>query len=63
MPSAPRDGALKELVTELTIENHQRGWGRPRMRYSASEKLENIRPVEESRLPVKCTFKKLGLSW
>jgi transposase-like protein len=40
---------LKELAADLTLENrllkteHARGWGRPRMRYSASEKLKIIR--------------------
>ena len=32
------------------------------MRYPASEKLEIIRLVEESRLPVKRTLEKLGVS-
>ena len=41
-------GALKECVADLTLENrllkkkHSRGWGRRRMRYPASEKLEII---------------------
>ncbi|MFN7190658.1 MAG: IS3 family transposase [Rhodospirillales bacterium] len=59
--------ALKELVADLTIENrllkkYLRGWGRPRMRYPASEKLEIIRLVEESKLSVKRTLEKLGVS-
>ena len=31
------------------------------MRYPASEKLEIIRLVEQSHLPVKCTLEKLGI--
>ena len=47
---------LREVVAEQTLElrllkkMHDRRWGRPRMRYSASEKLEIIRLVEESHL-------------
>jgi len=43
-----------ELVADLALENrllkkkHDRGWGRRRMRYPASEKLEIIRLVERS---------------
>ena len=44
---------LKEVVAEQTLELRFSkkacwGWGRPRMRYPASEKLEIIRLVEES---------------
>jgi hypothetical protein len=40
--------ALKELVADLALENRllkkdERGWGRPRLRYAAAEKLEIIR--------------------
>jgi transposase-like protein len=58
---------LKELVAELSLENrllkkkHDRGWGRRRMRYPASEKLEIIRLVEKSHLPVQRTLDKLGI--
>ena len=57
---------LKECVADLTIENrllkkHDRGWGRRRMRYPASEKLEIIRLVEQSHLPAKRTLDKLGI--
>jgi len=37
-------------------EKHDRGWGRPRMRYPASEKLEIIRLIDGSPLPVKRTL-------
>ncbi|MEM7667467.1 MAG: IS3 family transposase [Pseudomonadota bacterium] len=59
--------ALKEAVADLTLENrllkkkHARGWGRRRMRYPASEKLEIIRLVEQSHLSVKRTLGKLGI--
>ena len=33
------------------------------MRYVASEKLEIIRLVEQSHLPVRETLEKLGVSW
>jgi transposase-like protein len=49
---------LKEVVAELTSKivcskKRDGGWGGCRMRYSASEKLEIIRLVEESALPVR----------
>ncbi|RKF20708.1 IS3 family transposase [Altericroceibacterium spongiae] len=58
---------LKECVADLTIENrllkkHDRGWGRRRMRYPASEKLEIIRIVEQSHLPAKRTLDGLGIA-
>ncbi|MBK8841014.1 MAG: IS3 family transposase [Hyphomonadaceae bacterium] len=59
---------LKEVLAETLLENrllkkkHDRGWGRPRMRYPASEKLEIIRLVEQSHLPVKRTLEMLGVS-
>src|SRR5437660_6187404 len=37
------------------------GWGGRHMRYSASEKLEIIRLVEESALPVRRTLEKVGI--
>jgi hypothetical protein len=52
---------LKEVVAEQALETaaaqkkHDRAWGRRRMRYPASEKLEIIRIVEQSHLPVKQT--------
>ncbi|NQY62084.1 IS3 family transposase [Cognatishimia sp.] len=58
---------LKEVVAEQTLElrllkkKHARGWGRPRMRYAASEKLEIIRLVEESQLSARRTLAKLGI--
>src|SRR3984893_11243126 len=60
--------ALKEVVAELMLENrllkkkHDRGWGRRRMRYAAAEKLEIIRLVEQSPLPVRHTLAKLGIA-
>ncbi|WP_163117276.1 helix-turn-helix domain-containing protein, partial [Acinetobacter baumannii] len=38
-----------------------RGWGRRRMRYPASEKLEIIRIVEQSHLPARRTLEQLGI--
>ena len=59
--------ALKEVVAELTLENRllkkkrDGGWGGRHMRYPASEKLEIIRLVEESALPVRRTLEKVGI--
>jgi len=64
--------ALKEAVADLTLENRSgltvmqaspagSRWGRPQMRYPASEKLEIIRLVEQSHLPAKQTLAKLGI--
>ena len=59
--------ALKEVVAELTArepaaqKKHDRGWGGRRMRYPAAEKLEIIRLVEQSPLPVRHTLAKLGI--
>ena len=58
---------LKEVVAEQTLElrlaqkKHDEGWGRPRMRYPASEKLEIIRLVEGSHLSARQTLAKLGM--
>jgi transposase-like protein len=58
---------LKEALANLTLENrllkkkHDRGWGRRRMRYPATEKLEIIRLVEQSHLPVRQPLDKLGI--
>ena len=57
---------LKEVVAEQTLElrilkKHDRGWGRSRMRYPASEKLEIIKLVEGSHLSARQTLSKLGL--
>jgi len=58
---------LKEVVAEQTLElrllkkKHDRGWGRRRMKYPASEKLEIIRLVEHSHLPIKQTLDKLTM--
>ncbi|AGT11035.1 hypothetical protein JCM7686_pAMI4p349 (plasmid) [Paracoccus aminophilus JCM 7686] len=58
--------ALKECVADLTLETaclkkHDREWGRRRMRYPASEKLEIIRIVEPSHLPAKLTLDQIGI--
>src|SRR5690606_29392265 len=47
--------------TAAAQKKHDRGWGRPRMRYPASEKLEIIRLVEQSALGVRQTLDKLGI--
>ncbi|MAO00611.1 MAG: IS3 family transposase [Roseovarius sp.] len=58
---------LKEVVAEQALElrllkkKHDRGWGRRRMRYPASEKLEIIQLVEQSHLPTRRTLDKLGI--
>ncbi|WP_394889531.1 IS3 family transposase [Mesorhizobium sp. AaZ16] len=58
---------LKEVVAEQALElrilkkKHDRGWGRRRMRYPASEKLEIIRLVEQSHLSARRTLQKLGI--
>ena len=59
--------ALKEVVAELTLENRLLkksvigGWGGRGMRYPASEKLEIIRLVEQSHLPVRRTLEQIGI--
>ncbi|WP_319498760.1 IS3 family transposase [uncultured Cohaesibacter sp.] len=58
---------LKEVVAEQTLElrllkkKHAGRWGRRRMRYPATEKLEIIRLVEQSHQPVKRTLEQLGI--
>ncbi|HML45039.1 MAG TPA: IS3 family transposase [Hyphomicrobium zavarzinii] len=58
---------LKEALAEVTLENRllkkkrDRGWGGRRMRYLASEKLDIIRTVETSHLPVRRTLDKIGI--
>ena len=47
--------------TASAQKKHDRGWGRRGMRYPASEKLEIIRLVEQSHLPVRRTLDKLGI--
>ena len=42
-------------------KKHARGWGGRRMRYPAGEKLEILRTVEASPLPVKRTLRQLGI--
>jgi hypothetical protein len=43
-------------------KKHDRGWGRRGMRYPASEKVEIIRLVEQSSLPVRRTLDQIGVS-
>ena len=51
--SAPEGGGGRADAGEPAAQKkHDRGWGRRRMRYPASEKLEIIRLVEQSHLPV-----------
>ncbi|MGB8332523.1 MAG: IS3 family transposase [Polyangiales bacterium] len=58
---------LKEVVAEQALDlrllkkKHDRGWGRRGMRYPAPEKLEIIRLVEQSHLPVRRTLEKLSI--
>ena len=57
---------LKEVVADLprkptAQKKHDRGWGRRGMRYSASDKIEIIRLVEQSHLPARRTLEKLGI--
>ena len=57
---------LKETVAELLMEDrllkkHDRGWGGWYKRYSASEKFEIIRLVEQSNLSVRQTMLRLGI--
>ena len=76
-PARPRRREVKDLRGEMrgpegagrrsdprepaAQKKHDRGWGRRRMRYPASEKLEIIRLVERSHLPVRRTLDKLGI--
>ncbi|MEJ6596039.1 IS3 family transposase [Parasphingorhabdus sp.] len=59
---------LKEVVAEQMLEmrllkkKHDRGWGRRRMRYPATDKLEIIKLVERSHLPAKQTLDRLGIA-
>jgi transposase-like protein len=57
---------LEEAFAEQMPENglrkkRDREWGRRRMRYSASEKPEIIRLVEQSHLPVRRTLDERGI--
>src|ERR1700690_1180649 len=45
----------------IAQKKHDRGWGRRGMRYSASDKTEIIRLVEQSHLPTRRTLEKLGI--
>jgi transposase-like protein len=57
---------LKAVVAEQALElrllkKHDRGWGRRGMRYPTPEKIEIIRLVEQSHLPVRRTLEKLDI--
>lgn len=60
-------GQLKEALAEALMENRllkkkrAGGWGGRYMRYTASEKLEIIRTVEQSSLGVKRTLTQIGI--
>src|SRR5210317_1196823 len=60
-PGPQRGGGRADPGASVTEKKHARGWGRPRMRYPATEKLEIIRLVERSHLPAKQTLDKLGI--
>lgn len=47
--------------TASTQKKHDRGWGRPRTRYPASEKVEIIRIVEQSSLSARRTLEQIGV--
>src|ERR1700747_3722574 len=53
MPDNAREPAAQK--------KYDRGWGRRRMRYAATETLEIIRLVEQSPLPMRHTLAKLGV--
>ena len=42
-------------------KKHDRGWGRRHMRYPASEKIEIIRLIEQSHLPVRRALAQIGI--
>jgi putative transposase len=50
-----------KIDEDRLIQMAFRGCGGRRMRYPASEKLEIIRLVEESTLPVRRTLEKIGM--
>ncbi|MBC8718571.1 IS3 family transposase [Ochrobactrum sp. Marseille-Q0166] len=58
---------LKEALADVILENrllkkkHDRGWGRRRMRYPATEKLGIFRLVEQSHLSARPLLDKLGI--
>ncbi len=57
---------LKDAMAEVTLEKRlqkkcSRGWGGYRMRYSACDKLEIIRPVETSSPPARRTLAVIGI--
>src|SRR5579863_10404190 len=55
-------GGRRARTREPTAQKrHTRGWGGRRMRYPSAEKLEIIRLVEQSPLPVRHTLAKLGI--
>src|SRR3546814_9803994 len=61
LPSPEGMRCRPDLGKPPAQKKHDRGWGRRRMRYPASEKLEIIRIVEQSHLPAKRTLDQLGI--
>ena len=61
-PRISRKSSRSSRSNYAFSKKHDRRWGRPRMRYPASEKLEIIRLVEESHLSARLTLAKLGIS-
>jgi len=60
-PRPQRGDCRTNAGAAVTQKKHDRGWGRSRMRYPASEKLGIIRLVERSHLPAKQTLDMLGV--
>src|SRR5438046_7066176 len=58
---AERGGGRADAREPPAQKKHDRGWGGRHMRYLATEKLEIIRLVEQSSLPVRHTLAKLGI--
>src|SRR5690606_33736551 len=62
-PRSPRSEGMRgrpDTRKPSAQKKHDCGWGRRRMRYPASEKLEIIRIVEQSHLPAKRTLDQPG---
>lgn len=59
--TAPKEVVADPILENRLRKNHDRGWGVRGMRDPASEKLEIIRAVEASHLPVRQTLARLGI--
>src|SRR4029079_5091081 len=61
--AATPEGGCRRAGARITAaqKKHDRGWGRPNMRFPASEKLEIIGLVEQSHLPPRRTLQMLGI--